>query len=180
MHTSTHTLTRRHTHTRLLFSRWSSICAALSHDLSRPRVFQPLSPVVHASLMPSSPQISPHAIYYVSTRGSPTNINLFTFLPDAQIPGCPPPTLQYFITVKICLYRMLFRLNVGCPLDFVTPQKPSKLAILLSRSTTYFFITDRFDSIQLSTRQRGRCVREDTQTLTLCSLGCVLGHTLWY
>ena len=98
-HASTHTDTRTHTTRRPCSSVLSSVASPCcsSHESSRPIVFQPLSPVVHASLIhlrrtllsTPFPRVS-----YVSTLGSSTNTNLFTFLPDAQTPGCRPPTLH--------------------------------------------------------------------------------------
>ena len=93
---STRQHTHRHTHshhkTPVLFR---SLLGRLSALLLSSNFLRPLSPVVHASLIKSpenlrNTPVPPHTVYYSSTRRSPTNTNLFTFLPDAQTPGCPP------------------------------------------------------------------------------------------
>ena len=123
---STRQHTHRHTHshhkTPVLFcSLLGPSCS--SHESSRLIFLQPLSPVVHASLIQSpenlrNAPVPPHTVYYSSTRRSPTNTNLFTFLPDAQTPGCPPPTLHFALLHRMvqCETCEFLHYLVGCVL----------------------------------------------------------------
>ena len=122
---STHTDTRTHTTRRPCSSVLSSVASARcsSHESSRLIFLRPLSPVVHASLIQSPENLRnapapPHTVYYSSTHRSPTNTNLFTFLPDAQIPGCPPPTLHFALLHRMvqCEICVFLHYLVGCVL----------------------------------------------------------------